>query len=199
MFGDWGLDALISSVPWRKSVADGPGSTARLCELTKAGVWCHSGKYDDACGTALLEGGNMEDALEVARRYDEAFNNQDPEARKTIEAADIEMVLPGDMTLRGPDEVLGVVRAFWEALPDGKITTDNDFASENMVLSEGTLAGTHSGIFRTPQGEVPPSGNAVKLRFASVKRIENDKLVSEHLYFDQLEFLRQIGALPPSE
>jgi steroid delta-isomerase-like uncharacterized protein len=141
----------------------------------------------------------MADILGVARQHDEAFNNQDPEARKAIEAADIETVLPGDMTLRGPDEVLGVVRAFWEALPDGKIKTDNAFASENMVLSEGTLAGTHTGTFRTPQGEVPPSGNLVKLRFASVKRIEGDKLVSEHIYFDQLEFLRQIGALPPSE
>lgn len=137
------------------------------------------------------------DALEVARRHDAAFNAQDAEGRKATEAANIETILPGGMTLRGPEQVLDVVRAFWEALPNGRIATDTEFASGDMVLSEGTLAGSHTGAFRTPQGEVPPSGNQVNLRFASVKRIQDGKIVSEHLYFDQLEFLQQIGATPP--
>jgi predicted ester cyclase len=56
--------------------------------------------------------------------------------------------------------------------------------------------GTHMGPFRVPAGEIPPSGNKVTLRFATVKEIKEGKLVSEHLYFDQLEFMQQIGAMP---
>ena len=99
------------------------------------------------------------------------------------------------MTLRGHEQVMQVVRAFWEALPDGKITSDERLAAGDVVVAEGTLAGTHSGAFRTPQGEIPRTGNPVSLRYASVKRFKDDRLVSEHLYFDQLEFMQQLGAM----
>lgn len=88
-----------------------------------------------------------------------------------------------------------VLRAFWEALPDGRLTWDDQVAAGTVVVVEGTLAGTHTGTFRTPQGEIPRSGNPVMLRYAAVKRFSGDRLVSEHLYFDQLEFLQQLGAM----
>jgi ketosteroid isomerase-like protein len=136
----------------------------------------------------------MADVIELARRHDDAFNSHDADGRAAIEAADIETVMPGGMTLRGHEQVMQVVRAFWEALPDGRITSDDQLVAGNVVVVEGTLAGTHSGPFRTPQGEISPSGNPVTLRYASVKRFRDDRLVSEHLYFDQLEFLQQLGA-----
>jgi steroid delta-isomerase-like uncharacterized protein len=135
------------------------------------------------------------DVIELARRHDDAFNSQDADGRAAIEAPDIEVVMPGGMTLRGQEQVMQVVRAFWEALPDGKVTSDEQFAAGNVVVAEGTLAGTHSGTFRTPQGEIPRTGNPVTLRYAAVKRFKDDRLVSEHLYFDQLEFLQQLGAM----
>jgi steroid delta-isomerase-like uncharacterized protein len=138
----------------------------------------------------------MADTLAAARRHDEAFNAQDADARMSIESPDIEVVMPGGMMLRGHDQVIQVVRAFWEALPDGKIVPENQLAAGDTVVGEGALVGTHSGTFHSPAGDVPPSGNKVSLRFATVKRFEGDKLVSEHLYFDQLEFLQQIGAMP---
>ncbi|MGH2706054.1 MAG: hypothetical protein ACRDJ4_13475 [Actinomycetota bacterium] len=66
-------------------------------------------------------------------------------------------------------------------------------------MTEGTLSGTHAGPFRTPQGEVPASGNRVNLRYASVKQIRYGELTSEGLHFDQLEFLQQIEVVPPGQ
>jgi steroid delta-isomerase-like uncharacterized protein len=137
----------------------------------------------------------MADVIQLARRHDDAFNSQDADARAAIEAPDIEVVMPGGMTLHGHEQVMLVVRAFWEALPDGKISADDQFAAGDVVFAEGTLAGTHSGTFRTPEREIPSTGNAVNLRYATVKRFRDDRLVSEHLYFDQLEFLQQLGAI----
>jgi steroid delta-isomerase-like uncharacterized protein len=133
------------------------------------------------------------DVIELARRYDEAFNAQDADGRIAIEAPDIEVVMPGGMKLRGREQVMEVARAFWEALPDGKIAVESQLAAGDTVVAEGTLSGTHSGTFRTPQGEIPASGNSVTLRYAAVKRFRDSKLESEHLYFDQLEFLQQLG------
>ena len=137
----------------------------------------------------------MADVIELARRHDEAFNSHDAAGRAAIEAPDIELVMPGGMELHGHDQAMEVVQAFWEALPDGSITREESLAAGNVVVAEGTLAGTHSGTFRSPRGEIPPSGNRVALRYASVKRFEDDRLISEHLYFDQLEFLRQLGVM----
>lgn len=61
-------------------------------------------------------------------------------------------------------------------------------------------AGTaHTGTFRSAQGDIPASGNRVAPRYASVKLIQEGKVALEHLYFDQLEFVQQIGALPPAQ
>ena len=98
----------------------------------------------------------MVNVIEFARRHDEAFNAQDTAGRKAIEASDIETVMPGGVTLRGHDQVMQVVGAFWEALPDGRITVEHRLAADDVVVSEGTLVGTHGGTFRTPNREFPP-------------------------------------------
>jgi steroid delta-isomerase-like uncharacterized protein len=137
----------------------------------------------------------MTDVIELARRHDDAFNSQDADGRAAIEAPDMEFVMPGGVTLRGHEQVKEVLRAFWDALPDAKITAEDLVAAGNVVVAEGTLVGTHGGTFRSPQGEIPRTGNPVSLRYAAVKRFEGDRLVSEHLYFDQLEFLQQLSAM----
>lgn len=135
----------------------------------------------------------MADVIELARRHDEAFNAKDAAGRKAIEAPDIETVMPGGVTLRGHDQVMQAVGGFWQALPDARLAVDDRFAAGDIVGSEGTLMGTHTGTFRNPSREIPATGNAITLRYASVKRFRDDRLVSEHLYFDQLELLQQLG------
>lgn len=141
----------------------------------------------------------MTEAVETVRRYDAAFGAKDAEARAACLTEDIELVMPGGMTLHGPAQVGGIVQAFWEALPDSKINREDDIVAGDTVVTEGTLTGTHTGTFRTPQGEIPPSGNRITLPYVSVRRIRDGKIASEHLYFDQLEFLQQLGALPAAE
>jgi predicted ester cyclase len=81
-------------------------------------------------------------------------------------------------------------------LPDATITWKNHVESGSLIAGEGVLSGTHTGPFRTPQGEIPPSGAQVALPYAFIRRVEGGKITSEHLYFDQMEFLQQLGAIP---
>jgi predicted ester cyclase len=147
------------------------------------------------CGTRRREA-VLADVIELARQHDDAFNAHDAAGRRAIEAPEIELVMPGGMTLRGHESVMQVVSAFWEALPDGRIKPDDLLAAGDVVIAEGSLVGTHTGPFRAPNGEIPPTGNAVALRYAAIKRFRDGRLVSEHLYFDQLEFLQQLGVAP---
>jgi predicted ester cyclase len=139
----------------------------------------------------------MGEALEAAKRADDAFNAHDVEARLAANTDDSELVMPGGVQLRGREQA-DVLRAFWQALPDAAVTWKTHLESGSMIAGEGVLSGTHTGPFRIPQGEIPPSGREVALPYAFIRRVEGGKLASEHLYFDQLEFLQQLGATPPS-
>jgi predicted ester cyclase len=138
----------------------------------------------------------MTEAQEVAQRYDDAFNAHDLEARMAALTADSELVMPGGIDLRGQEQIGELVKVFWEAMPDAELTREHQATDGSTVVTEGRLMGTHTGPFRSPQGDLPPTGNRVEFRYASVRRIEGGKIRSEHLYFDQLEFLPQIGAMP---
>ena len=138
----------------------------------------------------------MTDTADSARKHDDAFNAHDAAARRACEASDIAVVLPGGIELHGPDQVLGMVMMFWEGMPDVHLTIHSTVEQGDAIAVEGTLSGHHTGPIRAPQGEIPPSGNFVQLRYAGVKRIRDGKLASENLYFDQLEFLQQVGAMP---
>lgn len=136
------------------------------------------------------------DPSDVARSHDDAWNAKSVEGRKAVVSPNMELEMPGGMHFKGLDQIQQVEGVFWEALPDSRITRAKEYVAGDTVIAEGFLTGTHSGVFRTPQGEVPASGNAVNLRYASVKRVSGGKIVSEHLYFDQMEFMMQIGAMP---
>ena len=64
------------------------------------------------------------------------------------------------------------------------------------AAAEGTITGTHDGVLHTPNGDVAPTGRAVVLRWAGVYLTDGDTLKSEHLFFDQMDFLGQLGLFP---
>jgi steroid delta-isomerase-like uncharacterized protein len=61
--------------------------------------------------------------------------------------------------------------------------------SDDAVVAEFYLLGTHLG----PLGPVPPTGGSFKVRMTAFFVFdENEELVCERVYFDQLSFLRQL-------
>jgi predicted ester cyclase len=77
------------------------------------------------------------------------------------------------------------------ALQIEQLLTDGPAAA-----AEGIMTGTHDGVFHTPNGDVAPTGRALALRWAAVYVTEGDTPKSEHLFFDQMDILGQLGLLP---
>jgi predicted ester cyclase len=96
----------------------------------------------------------------------------------------------------GRDEVIGFLGVFQEALPDLRLEIKRLLTDGSSAAAEGTIAGTHDGVLHTPNGDVAPTGRAVELRWAAVYVTDGDTLKSEHLFFDQMDFLGQLGLLP---
>jgi len=135
----------------------------------------------------------MSDARDVILKHVAALNDRNSDADPW--AADAQMVAPGAQA-SGRDEVLGFLGVFQEAFPDLRLEMEQLVSDGAAAAAEGTLTGTHDGVLHTPGGDIPPTGRRVELRWAAVYATGGDTLKSEHLFFDQMDFLGQLGLLP---
>jgi steroid delta-isomerase-like uncharacterized protein len=137
----------------------------------------------------------MDQAVTAAERHVSAFNRHDLEAHSANETESIEWTQPG-VNIAGREAVAALQQALWTAFPDARIDLVTRVASADTVMSEEVLSGTHTGPFVTPGGTLPPSGRAVRMPFVTVQQIRDGKIAAERIYFDQLDFLGQLGIAP---
>jgi predicted ester cyclase len=135
----------------------------------------------------------MPDAKDVILKHIAAFNDRDSNAEPW--AADAELVAPGGQA-SGREDIISFLGVFQEAFPDVRLEIKQLLTDGPAAAAEGTIAGTHDGVLHTPNGDVAPTGRAVELRLAAVYITDGDTLKSEHLFFDQMDFLGQLGLLP---
>ena len=132
----------------------------------------------------------MADVPKAVERHFAAFEAKDADAEPV--SADAEMVAPGAQ-LRGREQILEWLGGYWEAFPDARLEVVHSLGDGQLTAVEGRLTGTHTGILRTPDGEVPPTGRSVQIRWMGMYETRGDDLVVEHLYFDSAEFLTPLG------
>lgn len=140
----------------------------------------------------------MTSTKQAADRHVKAFNDKNLEEFVGNESPDIEFVIPGGITLRGRDQVREYMKLFWSAFPDIKVTAAYQVIAGDTAVTEQTYSGTHTGTLRTPNGDIPATGKRVQGRQVAVQRVKDGLISSEHLYFDQMEFLGALGLVPNS-
>lgn len=96
------------------------------------------------------------------------------------------------------------VRTFYSEQLVGKMPADTTLElvsrteSGNQVVDEFVLRFTHDVEIRFMLPGVPPTGRVVELPHVAVVRFEGEKIVSEHIYWDQASLLAQVGLLDPA-
>jgi limonene-1,2-epoxide hydrolase len=67
--------------------------------------------------------------------------------------------------------------------------------SENTVLVEFWLTGTHSGPLRVGDRTIPPTGKSFRVRIAATFEFPpgSDKIICERPYFDSVAVLKALG------
>jgi predicted ester cyclase len=135
----------------------------------------------------------MSSAKDVILKHIEAFNARDTDAEPW--AADMEFTAPFAQ-VSGRDEIIGFFGAFQSAFPDVRLELHQLLADGSAAAAEGSLTGTHEGVLPTPNGDVAPTGRSVQLRWAAIYATDGDTIKSERLFFDQMDFLGQLGLLP---
>jgi steroid delta-isomerase-like uncharacterized protein len=100
-----------------------------------------------------------------------------------------ELIATGDV-YDGPDQVSRYFEETRRAFPDQRNEVVALHHTDNGVLVEAIVRGTHEGPLRS----LPPTGREFELPILAFFVFEgDDKLVCERVYFDQLTVLRQLG------
>ena len=135
----------------------------------------------------------MSETRSVIDRHIDAFNTRTPDLEPW--SSNAELVSPG-ATFTGRAAVLGFLAGFQDAFSSGRLRVESAVIEADAASVEGMFTGVHDGILRTPSGPVEATGASISFRWSATYLVSGNELLSEHLYFDQLDFLGQLGLLP---
>lgn len=91
--------------------------------------------------------------------------------------------------VHGPNGLKAWMRAITSGFPDFRVDVHEMLTSNDQVMYEATLTGTHEGEF----AGIPPTGRDVELRAMETYRVADGVIQEQRVYVDQQEFLEQLG------
>ena len=138
----------------------------------------------------------MSDLRTIVDRHYEGINQHDLDMVVSTLADDVESILPGAPPLKGKEPFKAYVSVFQTAAPDTHIEGHRDLGSGDTIVVEGSYSGTQTGPLMTPGGEIPPTGRHFDFTFCDVLQAKDGKVFSHRVYFDQVDFLTQLGLMP---
>lgn len=135
------------------------------------------------------------------KRFDqldfEAYSlRKDMDLFKAIHCPDVKVVFPDGRVTTGIDaHVADIHNILFNGTPDSRITSHPiAFGSGEWTAATGVLEATFSEPMKLADGTaIPPTGRAVKMSMATIARWTNGCIAEEHLFWDNSEYMRQLG------
>ena len=92
----------------------------------------------------------------------------------------------------GPDGLLAVLNAFFDAFPDMHVTVQDIVAEADKAATRGVMTGTQKGTFMN----VPPTGKRIEIGYIDIWKAQNGRFVENWVQLDFFSALVQLGAIP---
>ncbi|MGW0910979.1 ester cyclase [Streptomyces sp. NPDC002784] len=141
----------------------------------------------------------MGQAREVMDRLTEAITTADQKTIGELYAQDAVAITPDGGELHGREDIAAYWRQMTEAMPEARFESVHAYEVGDTAIDEGIYTGRNTGPIQLPTGEtLPPTQKEIRIRgvdFATVD--DTGHIVDYRLYFDEMEFLDQLGLLPP--
>ena len=138
----------------------------------------------------------MSDTRTAFDAWINAFNTHDEAAIRAATADDCVFEGPGGVRLEGGDAVTGYAMVWLNAFSDAQLVVDTVAVDGDWVAHTGVFKGTHDGTLASPDGDVPATGRRLEGRCSQFVRFQDGRSVEEHLYFDQMDIVTQLGLMP---
>jgi steroid delta-isomerase-like uncharacterized protein len=132
---------------------------------------------------------NTELALQVL----DAINAHDTGALRALWPPEMTERFP-DQTLHGPDELAAYFEGLFAALPDFHMEVVRTAEEGDSVFVRWRLTGTHTG---GAFSGIETTGKRIEVDGMDHFTVQDGKVVSNFVVFDQMEVARGLGLLPP--
>lgn len=96
-------------------------------------------------------------------------------------------------TYRGPEELGKTVEVYAKAFPDMHRELHTFYVTDNIVIVQLSLQGTHLGPLETPAGTVPPTGKRMDAPCCDVFELVDGKIKRFDCYAEGSVIARQLG------
>lgn len=84
-----------------------------------------------------------------------------------------------------------------DAVPEARFESLSSFEVGDTAIDEGIYSGTNTGPLAFPDGtSIPATHRNISIHGVDFATVRDGRITSYRLYFDQLEFLNQLGLLP---
>jgi ketosteroid isomerase-like protein len=135
----------------------------------------------------------MGQAREVMDRITKAVVTGDETALHQLYSADAVAETPDVGRLEGGGAIAGHLLSFSRAFSDAYWEALSAHECDDTAIAEGWFVGTHTGALSTPDGEIAPTNKTLRVRECDVLTVKDGLAVSHHFYYDQLDFMTQLG------
>ena len=129
----------------------------------------------------------------VHRSYEEVWHQGKLEVIDEIFAADFISHDPVAGEIRGVEGLKQYAPMVLTAFPDFQITTEDQIAEGDKVVTRWSSTGTHKGELMG----IPPTGVQVTVTGIRISRITGGKILEDWTSWDTLGVLQQLGVIPP--
>ncbi len=181
------LLSLVACAP--KVAVEEPGAAIAAQSASQSGA--QSTEVATASATGLTPAENNAVAV---RMFEGAWNKGDFSVIDELIKADAidHSPLGSEKGSEGFKNIIGMFRG---AMPDLKMSIEDEVYSGDRVVHSWKIQGKHTG---SPLFGVPPAGKDLTLTGITIVRLEDGKIAERWTQLDQLGLLQQLGVIPPA-
>ena len=137
---------------------------------------------------------SVEENKAIVRKMIEAINKQNLASLNKLMASDFVMHMHAQQ-MQGLEVNNQVIEDEIKAFPDLHVAIEDIIAEEDKVCVRLQETATHTGEYRG----LTPTGNKLSYTVVAIWRIVEGKIVEGWIVYDQLDFLKQLGAIEYTE
>jgi ketosteroid isomerase-like protein len=134
---------------------------------------------------------SLPDLKATARRFLDTAHAGDVRALDEMTTAGFRLHVPGMPALDRAGNA-ALLAAYRKAFPDLRNEFHDQVQQGDTVVMRGVTLGTQRGEFNG----IPPTQRSVTIAFIDWMRFEGERIAEQHVLFDSLGMLQQLGALP---
>jgi len=125
----------------------------------------------------------------------ELFSKQDWPRFSTSHSEDVHVVMPDGREVNGMKAHMSDMIDLFKSFPDMTIEDHPiQVAEGDWTAVVGTISGTFTNPMVLPDGTtVPPTGKKARMRMATFARWKDGQIAEEILFWNQAEWMRQLG------